>query len=155
MFTEAVIREYSECLRRWTLLKMDERNLFCDHQGCGNPASSFGFSQNATKTKACTLHSCLLAQQQLTAYDISAYFFLQSAGDGELLEWRRDLMMQGLGNVSVLEERCDSDLAVAVEELLSSEETLLTVVKQCYQEVQHKVRQRHAEIRQELEEGRV
>jgi len=131
---------------------MDERNLFCDQLGCSSPATHFGLSHNATKTKVCEGHLSVFSPGPV--FDIAAHFFVHSAEDGVLYERRRDLMMKGFGNISVLEEKGNSDLEATLTDLNSSQAAMIALVEHCYKEMQHKVRKRHAEAKEVLETRR-
>lgn len=133
---------------------MDQANLYCDQPHCGQPAIQFGFAQNATKTKVCGTHTSLL-QPAAELYDISALQFFQSPEDKFLYERRRELMQKGLQNITKLDGKCAEELEAALSYLQCSKTKVSTVVERSFQEMELRVQNRFAEIKQVLDQLRI
>jgi len=132
---------------------MVERNLFCDQGGCGEPAIVFGFAQSA-KTRACRDHALSLVDKRVTLFDIAAYDFVQSAKDAPQYEQRRRLMQKGLGTVTAMETKCESDLVEAQTGLLASTVAVFEVAVKSYQEQWERTCTRYKETMKSLRASR-
>jgi tetratricopeptide (TPR) repeat protein len=92
--------------------------------------------------------------KRVTLFDIGAYDFIQSARDAPQYEQRRDLMQKGLGTITALETKCESDLMEAHTHLLASAEAMFDVALKSYQEVWVRTCERYKELMRSLRESR-
>lgn len=125
---------------------MNEDNLFCEERDCCERAYMFGL-QNSRRPKVCRAHLFVLTDKKLPVFDIAAHQFINSLADVKLYEERRTLMQRGLGHVSALEIRCDSNFGEAQSLLSNAKAAVLSVIERSFREVELTVMKRVEEVK--------
>ena len=129
---------------------MAVRNLYCDQPNCGQLASTFGFAQETTKTKACSEHALSMSNQGVALFDISAHQFIETEQDVTLLLQRQEFQRKGLNNISLLETRCEKDLEAAQLRLTATYAAAFEVMERCFRETQLRIQQHYEEVKRVL-----
>ena len=122
---------------------MSERNLICDHSGCGQSAQFFAL-KDITKTKVCEEHRYSIAE--LPAYPIEAHHFIHTLDDAEIYTSRQDLVQKGLSNLADTEETCKNNLNSAIQTIQAAEASSIMIVQRTYEEISQKVQRIFDEI---------
>jgi hypothetical protein len=133
---------------------MEGQNLFCGQLQCGRPAYLFGFNQLGAKLLVCRDHTLILTDKRISVFDFAAFAFIESLEDSALYEQRRGLMHQGMGNIAVLEARCESDLEEAEKRIQTVVTSLQAVISRSSQELRLKTQQCYANAKQQLKDWR-
>ena len=132
---------------------MNLSNYYCDHAGCSNVARVFGIGMQSTKSKACGDHALDLIGKHMSVYDISGFTFIDSAEDAALYMNRKEQVVKGLGNLSTLESRYNTDLEVARNRLQSRKTSLLALVERVVHEMQLATCLQFEELKQKLQQS--
>lgn len=106
-------------------------NLFCDQEDCHEEASAFGILD---KSRTCSLHIPTLMQKGFTIHLIEAYSFTHCLDDIKEYNNRKQLVKSGVGNVVLLEKRCEEDLRVILIELDTQLNVWLALIRRCIEE---------------------
>lgn len=128
-------------------------NLFCDQEQCHEEASAFGILDNR-KSRACPSHISALVQKGFTINLIEAYSFIHSLDDIKEYNNRKQLVNPGIGNVAILETRCEEDLRAVFTELDTHQNALLALIRRCIEEKAKQAQFDYQAIREKLTEMR-